>query len=111
MTEVKYINPKQNSAAGGASPSTAWLGVVNGEERTMKDEPRKLDAGQKHLLKLIAKEQACPDGWAPVSKIVYPLLEAMPGALVEVSRVGDEGRGRARLTEAGQSLLDAMAWL
>ena len=29
----------------------------------MNDELKKLDAGQKHLLKLIAKEQACPDGW------------------------------------------------
>ena len=77
----------------------------------MNDELKKLDAGQKHLLKLIAKEQACPDGWAPVSKIVYPLLEAMPSALVEVNRVGDEGRARARLTPAGESLLDAMAWL
>lgn len=77
----------------------------------MSDEPKKLDAGQKHLLKLIAKEQACPEGWAPVSKIVYPLLEAMPGALVECRRDGDEGRGRARLTPAGEGLLDAMAWL
>ena len=77
----------------------------------MSDEPKKLDAGQKHLLKLIGKEQACPDGWALVSKIVCPLLEAMPGALVEVNRVDDEGRGRARLTQAGESLLDAMAWL
>jgi len=75
------------------------------------EEPKKLDAGQKHLLKLIAKEQQCAEGWAPVSKIVYPLLEAMPGALIEVNRVGDEGRGRARLTPAGESLLDAMAWL
>lgn len=73
--------------------------------------PKKLDAGQKHLLNLIAKGQACPDGWAPVSRPVYPLLAAMPDALVELHPVGDEGRGRARLTEAGQSLLDAMAWL
>lgn len=71
----------------------------------------KLNAGQKHMLKLIAKEQECPDGWAPVSNQVYPLLQAMPSELVELHAVGDEGRGRARLTPAGQSLIDAMAWL
>ena len=70
-----------------------------------------LDPGQKHLLKLIAKEQCCPDGWAPVSKQVYPLLAAMPRELVELRAVGDAGRGQARLMQAGQNLIEAMAWL
>lgn len=71
----------------------------------------KLNAGQKHLLKLIAKEQECPDGWAPVSKPVYPLLQSIPGGLVELHSIDNDGRGRARLTQAGQNLIDAMAWL
>lgn len=77
----------------------------------MKQEPKKLDAGQKHLLTLVAKGQNCPDGWAPVSKQVYPLLESMPKALVELHHIGNEGRGRARLTDKGQDLIDAMVWL
>jgi hypothetical protein len=70
----------------------------------------KLDAGQKHLLRLVA-EGADAEGWAPVSKPVFPLVEKLPGKLVELEAVGDEGRGRVRLTPAGESLLDAMAWL
>jgi len=75
------------------------------------NEEQKLNAGQKHLLKLLAKEQKCVDGWAQVSKPVYPLLQSIPSGFVEMSLVGDEGRGIARLTQAGQSLVDAMAWL
>ena len=71
----------------------------------------KLNDGQMHLLKLVAKEQKCPDGWAPVSKPVYAALRVMPAELMEVHPVGDEGRGRSRLTPAGQNLLDALAWL
>ena len=71
----------------------------------------KLDDGQKHFLRLIEKGQACPDGWAPVSKAVFPLVNAMPTELVELHSVGDDGRGRARLTSEGQAILNAMAWL
>jgi hypothetical protein len=73
-------------------------------------EPTKLDDGQKHFLRLIVKG-AGVDGWAPVSKPVFPLVEKMPRALVELEPGGEEGRGRARLTHQGQSILDAMAWL
>lgn len=70
----------------------------------------KLDAGQKHMLKLVAKEQECQDGWAKVSKAVYPLMVKMPVELVELHQVSDGG-GRARLTPAGQEVINGMAWM
>ena len=71
----------------------------------------KLDSGQKHFLRLIAKEQQNPDGWCKVSHVLYPLVQkTMPSELVE-HHPAEDGRGRARLTPAGQSVLDAMAWL
>ena len=77
--------------------------------------PRKLTAGEKHILSLIRKD-ADADGWAPVSKAVKPLFTdrkipcgVMPEALCEFEPVGDAGR--ARLTTLGNNLLDAMAWL
>lgn len=71
----------------------------------------KLDSGQKHFLRLIARDQQTPDGWCPVSKVVYPLVQkTMPAELVEHHPVED-GRGRARLTPAGESLLAALEWL
>lgn len=80
-------------------------------------EPHKLTAGEKHILKLIRRD-ADPEGWTPVSKAVAPLFTdkkipcgTMPGALCEFEHVGDDGRGRARLTDEGKSVLDAMAWL
>lgn len=72
---------------------------------------QKLDSGQKHFLRLIAKEQQNADGWCKVSKAVYPLVQkTMPAELVEHHQTED-GRGRARLTDAGQNLLSAMEWL
>lgn len=71
---------------------------------------QKLTAGEIHFLRLIEKGQNCPDGWAPVSKQVLPLVKAMPAELVEWREV-DDGRGLAMLKPAGQNLLDAMAWL
>lgn len=70
----------------------------------------KLDSGQKHLLRLIV-EGADSEGWATVSKPVFPLVEKLPSELVDLEAVGDEGRGRARLTTEGESLMAAMAWL
>ncbi len=70
----------------------------------------KLDAGQKHLLRLVV-EGTDAEGWAQVSKPVFPLVEKMPRELVELEAVGDEGRGRARLTTEGENLMAAMAWL
>lgn len=73
-------------------------------------QPRKLDSGEKHFLRLIARDQQNPNGWAPVSKTLFPLVQKMPTELVELHPT-EEGRGRARLTERGQSLIDAMEWL
>lgn len=71
----------------------------------------KLDVRQKHLLRLVAKGQECPDGWATVSKQVYPLIQTLPEALVELQPVGDNGWGRVRLTPAGQNVVNAMEYL
>lgn len=71
---------------------------------------QKLTDGQKSLLRLVI-QGAGMDGWAPVSARVYPLLDKqMPRELIELESLED-GRGRARLTDAGQHLIDAMAWL
>ena len=70
----------------------------------------KLTSGEKNMLRLVAKGTA-PDGWAPVSAPVVPMIEMLPGQLVEFQRVGDQGRGRVRLTAEGAAVLDAMAWL
>ena len=71
----------------------------------------KLNSGQRHLLRLVKVGQACPDGWAPVSMQVFPLVKALPAELVELHSVGNDGRGRAQLTPKGGSILDAMDWL
>lgn len=77
----------------------------------MTTEIKILDAGQKHMLRLVAKDSLA-DGWTPVSKQVLPLLAQihMPQELIELEELED-GRGRVRLTDKGQAVLDAMAWL
>lgn len=75
----------------------------------MKNQ-HKLTDTHKHFLRLIVKD-ADVDGWASVSKAVFPLVEQMPSALVELEMVGDEGRGRVRLTEEGESVITALAWM
>ena len=73
-------------------------------------EVKKLDSGQKHFLRLIARDQQNPDGWCKVSKMVYPLVQkTMPTELVEHHPT--ESGGIARLTEAGENLLAAMKYL
>ena len=75
-------------------------------------EPKKLNAGQKHMLRLVVKGRD-ESGWAPVSRRVMPLIQseiAVPHELVEFE-VFNDGSGRVRLTDEGQSVLDAMAWL
>ena len=70
----------------------------------------RLDAGQKHMLRLIDRDKDS-DGWAKVSKVVMPLLEkTMPGELIELAK-SDDGSGKARLTDNGRGVVDAMAWL
>jgi len=71
----------------------------------------KLNAGEQHLLRLISKGQNNQEGWATVSTPVYPLIKAMPQELVELHSVGADGCGRARLTRAGENVIDAMEWL
>lgn len=69
----------------------------------------KLDAGQRHVLKLIARDKK-PDGWTTVSAVLYPTLSKdTPTELAEFEPIGDAGR--ARLTPSGQGIVDAMEWL
>ena len=63
-------------------------------------------AGQRPGLK-----GADEEGWARVSKAVMPLMLKMPFELVEVESVGEDGNGRARLTDEGHDVLSAMAWV
>jgi len=77
--------------------------------------PKKLTSGNKNILSLIRKGQEA-DGWTPVSHVVAPLFtstahEPLPSELFEFELVGTDGRGRARLTDKGASVLDAMAYL
>ncbi len=72
---------------------------------------KKLHAGQKHILNLIAEGvEVGVDGWTPVSKAMFPVVNSMPSELVVLESLGD-GCGRTRLTEKGQSLIEAMKWL
>lgn len=66
--------------------------------------PKTLNAGDKHLLKLILRD-ANEYGWATVSSAVLPLVKSLPGELVDIHQ------GFARLTEKGNSIVEAMAWL
>ena len=78
--------------------------------------PHKLSAGEKHMLRLIQRD-AGADGWTRVSKVVAPFFTdkkipcgIMPDALCEFEPAEDGG-GRARLTQLGENLLEAMLWL
>ena len=68
----------------------------------------KLNSGDKHMLNLVARD-AGASGWTAVSAVVAPLLEKIPGGFVECIPDGD--KYKARLTDAGTNLIDAMAWL
>jgi hypothetical protein len=79
----------------------------------LSDKAQVLSSGQKNLLTLVVKGRE-EDGWAPVSPPIYRMLvgpHGLPEALVALEPVGDEGRGRIRLTDEGQKVIDAMAWL
>lgn len=80
-----------------------------------ENAPHKLTAGEKHILTLIQRD-AGADGWTRVSKVVAPLFTdkkipcgVMPGALCEFEPAAEGGR--ARLTQLGKNLLEAMLWL
>jgi hypothetical protein len=63
----------------------------------------RLDADQLRLLRL-ARKGALADGWAPVSKLVFPLLANVPVELLEREQSAD-GSGRCRLTVDGRIVL------
>lgn len=63
----------------------------------------KLSHGEEHLLRLIQKEEDV-DGWAKVSKQVWPLVEKLPSQLCEL-RATEDG-GFARLTHDGITILN-----
>lgn len=73
--------------------------------------PKKLNAGQKHTLKLI-KRGADAEGWAIVSISLFPIIaKKMPSELVTLEKTGKEGGGRVRLTDLGASVVTAIDWL
>jgi hypothetical protein len=69
----------------------------------------KLTNQHKRILKLIEKDKD-EEGWVLVSDSLYPhLSKNMPPELVEFRFIG--GRYRAKLTEEGVSIVNAMKWL
>ena len=61
-----------------------------------------LSSGHANLMRLAIKG-ADADGWAKVSKIVWPMVAQLPADLVEL-RPSDDG-GHVRLTEHGHVVL------
>lgn len=75
----------------------------------MPKVPFKLNAGHKHLLKLIDRDQD-KNGWTKVSEALMPhMVNNMPQEFIEImkAKVG----GYVRLTEKGKQILEAMKWL
>ena len=69
----------------------------------------KLDAGQKHILKLIARDKK-EDGWTPVSSFLYKTLSTdIPNELATFEQL--EVGGRAKLTDRGIALLESLIWI
>lgn len=64
----------------------------------------KLSNSQKYMLKLIAKDSVCPEGWAKVSSMVMPLIQSLPTELVEWHKEED-GSGRVMLTTEGKAVV------
>ena len=68
-----------------------------------------LDFGQKHILRLIARDKTS-DGWATVSAQLYNVIRNnIPSELATFETVGDGGR--VKLTDMGNSVVSSMAWL
>ncbi len=63
----------------------------------------KLDYGDKHLLRLIRQGQD-GEGWAAVSKIIFPLIKGLPDQLVIWEETAE--KYRAKLTDTGNAILD-----
>ncbi|MDY6957613.1 MAG: hypothetical protein SVK08_00515 [Halobacteriota archaeon] len=69
----------------------------------------KLDIHHVHILKLIERDRDV-DGWVKVSESVFNVVsENIPAQLAIFEKL--ENGGRARLTDEGQNVLNAMAWL
>ena len=69
----------------------------------------KLEAQHKHIMKLIDRDKK-QDGWTSVSEQLFdPLSTNMPTELAVFERL--EIGGRAKLTDEGNEVLSAMAWL
>ena len=62
----------------------------------------KLDTNQLHLLQLAARDSDA-EGWMPVSKMLWPVIQFLPDDLVE-KRAAEAG-GHIRLTAAGDAVL------
>lgn len=72
--------------------------------------PRKLTHGEVRMLELVQQDSNW-EGWTPISKVLYSLVDQLPKALVEIIPHGAEGRGLARLTKEGNAVLSAKEWL
>jgi len=70
----------------------------------MPQRSEKLDARAFHLLHL-AQQGAEPDGWAPVSNVIWPLLGIVPADLLEREWLEGAEKGRCQLTPAGAAIL------
>ena len=72
----------------------------------MKQE---LNAGQKHIIKLINRDKN-GDGWSKVSNQLFPFLSKdLPKELIQFR--GEIDSYEAKLTKDGESVLFSMAWL
>ncbi len=74
---------------------------------------KKLSHGQKHIL-LLVRKGAKENGWAPVSKFVAPIFYDGTAGMIPKELCDFESLvegGRARLTDLGNNVLDAMEYL
>ena len=88
----------------------AWTNFFSGKphhEATSNYENLTID--EKHFLRLIARDQQNPNGWALCHKTLFPLVQKMPTELVELHPT-EEGRGRSA-NRAWAVSIDAMEWL
>ena len=78
--------------------------ILEGDEMAFK-----LEMEHKHILRLIGRDKKA-NGWTPVSEQLFKHLEPnMPKELCIFEKL--EVGGRAKLTEEGERVLSAMAWL
>ncbi len=74
----------------------------------MTEPIKPLTGGERHFMHLMQRDAAA-DGWTKVSKVLLPMVQKMPNALVEV--VATDDGGKARLTAKGNDIMEAMQWL